>query len=143
MAKKRPAPSKLRRSRPGPEGTHQDWLARQKARLDKKREQLRVWISSEADQLKIFGTHNPREDADIAEETWEDEEVSRTVEVLQARFQQVEDALEHIQNGAYGRCLDCKKAIPHERLDAVPSAVRCVECQKRFEEKTAKPQQPR
>ena len=37
-------------------------------------------------------------------------------------------ALEKIEDGSYGSCTDCGKPIPVARLDALPSATRCVHC---------------
>ena len=142
MAKKRPAPSKVKVSGSRSPSLPAEWIGRQKEKLEAHREQLRREISAETEQLKVFGTPDPREDADIAEETWEDEEVTRTVEVLQARFRQIEEALERIRSGACGVCIDCKRAIPRERLEAVPSAIRCVSCQEKHEAKTARPPKP-
>jgi len=41
---------------------------------------------------------------------------------------QVVTALEKIEDGTYGICVDCGKPIPVARLDALPSATLCVDC---------------
>lgn len=38
-------------------------------------------------------------------------------------------ALEAINKGTYGNCIDCGSEIPIKRLELIPAAVRCVECQ--------------
>jgi DnaK suppressor protein len=38
-------------------------------------------------------------------------------------------ALDRIEAGRYGRCLDCGHEIPDGRLEAQPAASRCVGCQ--------------
>lgn len=43
----------------------------------------------------------------------------------------IEQALERIENGTYGICIDCQKPIPKERLMAVPTATRCVPCKEK------------
>ncbi|MGD8325159.1 MAG: TraR/DksA C4-type zinc finger protein [Gammaproteobacteria bacterium] len=35
--------------------------------------------------------------------------------------------------GTYGRCIDCGKDIGQKRLNAVPAASRCFDCQTNFE----------
>lgn len=40
----------------------------------------------------------------------------------------VEEALRRLQAGTYGICAGCGQAIPPERLEAQPFAVRCVDC---------------
>jgi RNA polymerase-binding transcription factor DksA len=38
-------------------------------------------------------------------------------------------ALARIDNGSYGRCVDCGNPVPDERLEARPGTARCVPCQ--------------
>ena len=46
---------------------------------------------------------------------------------------QIEAALQRIEEGAYGRCADCGIKIPAMRLEAIPYATCCVECAARHE----------
>ena len=48
-------------------------------------------------------------------------------------LQSVSDALLRIENGAYGECRDCEKEIGPKRLEAVPWAELCIDCQQRQE----------
>ena len=49
---------------------------------------------------------------------------------LQAEtLEHIEDALERLDAGEYGFCLDCGKEIPARRLEALPFAVRCRPCE--------------
>ena len=48
-------------------------------------------------------------------------------------LQAIEDALKRIQEGFYGLCLSCGVPIPQERLHAAPQALRCIDCQTKFE----------
>jgi len=48
----------------------------------------------------------------------------------------IEQAVERIEEGEYGRCLDCGRWINPERLKAVPFAIRCRECQTHHEKET-------
>jgi DnaK suppressor protein len=71
--------------------------------------------------------------ADEGTET-HDQELDETTEmILAAEAENVELALRRLQEGEYGRCIDCGKEIPPERLEAVPEAVRCIEDQARYE----------
>jgi RNA polymerase-binding protein DksA len=45
----------------------------------------------------------------------------------------IDVALERISDGSYGRCEDCGCEIPKARLDALPFAVRCVDCEEKRE----------
>jgi DnaK suppressor protein len=44
------------------------------------------------------------------------------------RLYQLEKALEHIDRPGFGRCAVCGRAIPWERLMALPESTRCVTC---------------
>jgi len=43
-------------------------------------------------------------------------------------LKQLEDALKRIDKGTFGVCVVCKNIIPMVRLEAVPTATKCVEC---------------
>jgi DnaK suppressor protein len=45
----------------------------------------------------------------------------------------VAEALERIRQGTYGLCVDNRAEIPRERLEAYPTAKRCLQCQQRYE----------
>lgn len=49
------------------------------------------------------------------------------------RLQMINNALDRIKQGTYGRCLVCKEEIPEERLEAIPCAFMCINCQSRNE----------
>mgnify|MGYP003423589552 FL=1 len=42
-------------------------------------------------------------------------------------------ALARITDGTYGACIDCGEEIGVKRLDAYPTAKRCIRCQTHFE----------
>jgi DnaK suppressor protein len=44
-------------------------------------------------------------------------------------LRQVEVALERLQAGKYGSCINCGQEIPENRLNAVPWAIYCTACQ--------------
>jgi DnaK suppressor protein len=47
---------------------------------------------------------------------------------LYATVTEIEQALERLDDGSYGRCLSCAAVIPAERLSALPWAALCVPC---------------
>lgn len=54
-----------------------------------------------------------------------------TVQLLAVKdetLQQIERALEEIEDGTYGVCGECGRAIAKLRLDAMPYATECVRC---------------
>ena len=46
----------------------------------------------------------------------------------------IDDALKRIEEGTFGNCVNCAKAIGEERLAALPWATTCIDC-KRLEER--------
>jgi DnaK suppressor protein len=53
---------------------------------------------------------------------------------LDIRRQQIEAALAAIEAGSYGSCRHCHGPISLQRLEALPEAPFCVECQESFEQ---------
>jgi len=51
-------------------------------------------------------------------------------------------ALQRLETGSYGRCVECDDAIGAARLRAIPSATRCLACQQRFENVSGYPPSP-
>ena len=45
----------------------------------------------------------------------------------------VADALQRIEEGTYGKCIDCENDIPKGRLEVYPAAKRCVSCKEILE----------
>lgn len=51
-----------------------------------------------------------------------------------AELRDIDVALERLAEGTYGRCDMCAEAIDRARLEAQPTAVRCLICQTKFEQ---------
>src|ERR1035437_10369992 len=51
---------------------------------------------------------------------------------------QIEAAIQRIENGSYGRCKECGEPIPKTRLDAIPYAADCLRCASQEEEGQAR-----
>lgn len=91
-------------------------------------------ILAKVDQL---GAHDPAEVASLgfgkrigdatayAVERMTDAYQARTI---YATVTDINEALERIEAGTYGRCVSCDYPIPDERLEAVPWAALCVPC---------------
>lgn len=55
------------------------------------------------------------------------------MEMRNRRRQSIDEALTRLQEGTYGICAECGVEISEKRLEAVPFAKLCVECQSRQE----------
>ena len=47
---------------------------------------------------------------------------------LELQLKAVNEALERIEKGTYGTCINCNKEISTERLEASPEAIACLDC---------------
>jgi len=50
-----------------------------------------------------------------------------------AELRRIDSALQRLSAGSYGTCIDCGQMIPLPRLEAEPTASRCVRCQDIYE----------
>ena len=48
-------------------------------------------------------------------------------------LQLIQDALRRTEDGSYGICVECQQNVQAKRLDAVPWARHCIECQEKQE----------
>jgi DnaK suppressor protein len=78
-------------------------------------------------------TRMPIHLADIAVDNSDRECELSLLESKEKTVRQLEDALDRIELGTYGRCEDCGERISKARLAAVPHATRCIKCASRIE----------
>ena len=72
--------------------------------------------------------------ADIGSDNYEQEFNLGLIESEDLVLREIEEALERIDEGTFGVCDVCQKAIKKSRLKAVPHAKLCIECQRKEEE---------
>ena len=71
--------------------------------------------------------------ADTATETVE-REIGNTLEEHDERLLgAIDAALQRIEDGTYGKCVNCGAPIPEERLEAMPWATLCIDCKRKEE----------
>jgi DnaK suppressor protein len=66
--------------------------------------------------------------ADAAGETLEADLGAFQVEI--DRLEEINAAIDRIESGAYGRCLECGSQIDKRRLEAIPYTSLCIDCAK-------------
>ena len=69
------------------------------------------------------------DDGDLADVACRDSLQAANLNRHRARLRAIEEALLRIDEGTYETCEDCGEKISVGRLNAVPFALRCVECQ--------------
>ena len=99
------------------------------ADLDRDRATLMGEHAGDSEELSHFDQHP----ADTATELSDQERETAVLDAVNERRQEVQAALDRIEAGTYGRCVDCGAELPDERLDARPEAARCVRDQARVE----------
>jgi DnaK suppressor protein len=72
---------------------------------------------------------NAPDDIDRVQGAVERELAIRQLESNFSRIQSVKLALERIEDGTYGTCIECEQEISPKRLKAVPWASCCIQCQ--------------
>ncbi len=74
-----------------------------------------------------------REEGDIASAELQESTILALAEMRAKEIEQIDAAIERIEKGEYGICIDCGDWITPARLEVLPYALRCKECQERAE----------
>jgi DnaK suppressor protein len=101
--------------------------------LMRRRDALRQALAGDLSLLKELRQQNSGDVIDAALDTAQDEISSQLAEVESRELTSIETALERIRKGDYGRCDGCGNAIPLARLQALPYATMCIQCQREAE----------
>ena len=76
---------------------------------------------------------SPMDEIEQSIESSNEEIALRIQELRSQKVRQVEDALDQIPKGTYGKCTACGCRISAVRLELLPEATICVACQKELE----------
>jgi RNA polymerase-binding protein DksA len=93
-----------------------------RAALEEEREQLRSQLAEHTD---VEHDDNFADSGQVAAEQGENRAL---VSQLEETLAEVERALAKLDEGAYGRCESCGKAIGEARLEAMPATRYCIDC---------------
>lgn len=97
--------------------------------LDSSTRTLEDEHAGEDTELSHFDQHP----ADTATEVSDADRQNALLENNDDQRAQVVAALQRLEDGSYGRCVDCGREIPAARLEVRPEAARCVEDQAKAE----------
>lgn len=108
-----------------------------RAELEQDRVRLQAEVdAAEADLAELMrhsGEGAGDDQADAGSATWEREhELSLTINAKEL-LEQIEHALDRIDEGTYGICESCGQAIGKMRLQAFPRATLCLSCKQKQE----------
>jgi DnaK suppressor protein len=95
--------------------------------------QLRESASSRglSDSIHIQQFADP---LDMAQEAVERDVAVQILDRETALVRRLRSAIERIQDGTHGICLECEEEIAPKRLKAIPWAELCIDCQERADE---------
>ncbi|HET9443788.1 MAG TPA: TraR/DksA C4-type zinc finger protein [Acidimicrobiales bacterium] len=83
---------------------------------------------SEEDSIQELSSHAQHQ-ADLGSETFDREKDLSILDQVEADLADIEHALRRLDDGTYGTCEACGKAIGDERLEAMPAARFCLDDQ--------------
>lgn len=77
------------------------------------------------------------DDGDIADIACRDSIQAAQYSRHLAQLRAIDEALLRIDQGRYGTCADCEEEIAVGRLNVIPFALRCVDCQEQLEKESS------
>lgn len=112
-----------------------EFVEKQKKKLISQRNQILETLAGQGEQLRNMVTSVESGDvADIASDVIDRQLLNSLGSQDAIRLNQINNAIERIQQDRYGLCIKCGKEIPEARLEAIPYAGLCISC-KEAEEK--------
>ena len=104
-------------------------ITRQEQLWQEIRDEIREDARDEYQELiQIIGDNSDRALAELEEST-----IFGVVKLKADEIEGIQSALGRMEEGLYGRCLDCDRWIRPARLKVVPYAVCCLDCQEKRE----------
>lgn len=112
---------------------YRELLLNQAKRLNKDFNIMKKYDVSEQDKYSPTELSNyDNHPADLGTDLFQ-VEMNQALKVHQKhQLYEVEAALQRIEDGDYGICKVCGKEIAEERLEALPTAKNCIECEHEF-----------
>ena len=103
-------------------------------RLLAKQEELLHQVSKSDQDGREADEEGTQDVADKAANAYTKEFLFHQSDDNRRTLQLVKEALERLKNGSYGLCASCQEEVQSRRLEAVPWARHCIECQEKDEQ---------
>ena len=108
---------------------NQKFLNSMKKSLQEQRKTILESLASQTDDMKnLVKTVESGDEADVAADAIDRTLLTALGTQDAKRLQQIDNALDRIIQGKYGRCVGCGKDIPQARLEALPYTPMCISC---------------
>jgi DnaK suppressor protein len=111
-----------------------DSLSAMREVLLKRREALRLALAGDLSMLRQMNEQSGGDVIDFALDTAQGELNTQLAEVESRELAAVQNAIKKLDDGTYGKCEACNTKIPMARLQALPYAILCIDCQRQVEE---------
>jgi DnaK suppressor protein len=102
-----------------------------KKRLLAKQEELSRMVTKSEQDGREADEEATQDIADKAANSYTKEFLFLQSDENRRLLQLVNEALERMKNGSYGLCVACHKEVQSKRLEAIPWARHCIECQEK------------
>ena len=104
-----------------------------KAQLEARRLELINGLAAGLSESRTTTLYRAMDSPEMASASTDNDMVFQFVEMESEELDQIDDALERIEQGTYGACEACCRDIGPARLEAIPSATLCIECKAAIE----------
>ena len=106
-------------------------------RLEQTRDELgrSIAVLGRANTRQKWTTEYPHDPADASAKLSETDRTEAMLDLARRQLGRVLGALQRIDTGTYGTCLDCGGPVAEGRLEAKPEAARCVACQAKHDKR--------
>ena len=102
-------------------------------RLIERRDQLHVDHGANMRQVGSSADHTTPDAVDLASETAEFDVAVCAAHIEGEELDAIDGALQRIERGEFGICAECDETINPKRLEALPYARFCIDCQRAHE----------
>ncbi len=107
--------------------------------LIERRDALRQALAGDDSKLRELNQQSGGDVVDFATDSAHGELSSQLAEVESRQLRSIENALQRMKGGSYGKCEACEKSIPLARLEVLPFATYCIKCKRLAEEAGVEP----
>lgn len=104
-----------------------------KKKLQAKRDELVTAISRTEEEGRAADEDTTVDLADKAANSYTKEFLFGQTNADRNLLALIEKALKRVKDGTFGQCANCEEEMQQKRLDAVPWAAYCIECQEKQE----------
>jgi DnaK suppressor protein len=105
--------------------------------LENKADEVRRSMSAQKAAQVVSRLDVPSDEGDLSQQHHEEWIFLNRNTIDIKLLREIADALQRIEHGTYGVCLECEEPISAKRLEAVPWARYCVTCQEQIAARAA------